>query len=232
MKYSVEGNIFKLLLFRILILTSILFSCQKLDIKKVIEVETLYIREESVNSAVATGIIIDSGTGITEHGFCWSTSGPPSIENNTTGLGKTEDTGEFTGTIFNLKPNTRYYISAFVKDESTVKYGAVLELLIPRLEVQTDSIVITGERSVNAYGTLTGIGKNPVKNHGHCWSSVTSTPTFNDHKTLKGPISSTDSFLSEISDLKQGITYYIRAYATDSINVKYGEIKSFIISGK
>ena len=57
-----------------------------------------------------------------------------------------------------------------------------------------------------------------------CWST-SSNPTVYDNKTIDG--SGEGSFNSNITDLEEGTTYYVRAYATNSQGTAYGIQKTF-----
>ena len=62
---------------------------------------------------------------------------------------------------------------------------------------------------------------------GVCWSA-SSSPTVSDNKTVDG--TGEGSFTSFITDLNPSTTYYVRAYATNSVGTGYGNEVSFITS--
>jgi hypothetical protein len=73
-------------------------------------------------------------------------------------------------------------------------------------------------------GNISEDGGAEVTARGVCWSS-TGNPTIADNHTSDG--SGIGSFTSEIKDLNSGYTYYLRAYATNSLGTSYGNEVSF-----
>ncbi|GEM_PF-270479 len=73
-------------------------------------------------------------------------------------------------------------------------------------------------------GNITSDGGFPVVERGVCWSTMPS-PTINDSKTTDGP--GLGSFTSSLTGLSPTTTYYVRAYANNSINTGYGNELSF-----
>ena len=60
----------------------------------------------------------------------------------------------------------------------------------------------------------------------NCWCNTTTPPTINVSHTNDG--TGTGSFTSNITGLQPGVTYYYRAYATNSYGTEYGETKTFM----
>ena len=75
-------------------------------------------------------------------------------------------------------------------------------------------------------GTITGLGDANPTEHGVCWNT-TGTPTTDDDKTTEGSTSSIGAFTSSITGLTVDVTYYVRAYATNSGGTSYGEEVNF-----
>ena len=76
---------------------------------------------------------------------------------------------------------------------------------LPVTEI-TESAAVSG-------GNVTSDGGAEVTARGVCWS-VNQNPTTTDNKTVDG--NGTGAFTSNISELSDSTTYYIRAYATNS----------------
>lgn len=68
-------------------------------------------------------------------------------------------------------------------------------------------------------GNITDEGSSTVTSRGICWSTG-ATPTTTDSKTTDGAGSGT--FTSSISGLNSASTYFVRAYATNSVGTGYG----------
>ncbi|MCK9420966.1 MAG: hypothetical protein M0Q38_00015 [Bacteroidales bacterium] len=92
--------------------------------------------------------------------------------------------------------------------------------------VTTDPITGITATSATSGGNVTSDGGAAVTARGVCWSTV-SGPTIADSKTIDG--SGTGSFISNITGLTGGPTYYVRAYATNSAGTAYGNEQSFSI---
>ncbi len=74
-------------------------------------------------------------------------------------------------------------------------------------------------------GTILSDGGDIVKTRGVCWSTHLN-PTIYDNITSDG--AGTGSFVSNITGLVSGTYYYIRAYATNSAGIAYGNEIIFI----
>lgn len=86
--------------------------------------------------------------------------------------------------------------------------------------------VITSIETTTAIGggTISSDGETNVTSRGVCWSTVTN-PTIADSKTSDGTGSGT--FTSNLTSLLPNTTYYVRAYATNSVGTAYGNQVSF-----
>jgi len=73
-------------------------------------------------------------------------------------------------------------------------------------------------------GTVTSAGGATVNERGICWSTG-ATPTISDNKTSCGR--GTGTFSGSLTNLHSGTTYFVRAYATNSVGIAYGETVSF-----
>jgi len=73
-------------------------------------------------------------------------------------------------------------------------------------------------------GNVTDDGGATVTARGVCWST-SQNPTLTDPHTTDG--TSTGSFTSNITGLSANTTYYVRAYATNSVGTTYGNEETF-----
>ncbi len=73
-------------------------------------------------------------------------------------------------------------------------------------------------------GNILSDGGAKITARGVCWSTSPN-PTIVDNKTIDG--SGVGNFTSNLTDLNDGLTYYIRAYATNSFGTAYGNEISF-----
>lgn len=90
---------------------------------------------------------------------------------------------------------------------------------VDELAVTTTAISDITPDSAASGGDVTADGGFTVTARGVCWNT-TGTPTTADSKTTDG--SGTGAFTSALTGLSQGVTYHLRAYATNSGVTAYG----------
>lgn len=76
-------------------------------------------------------------------------------------------------------------------------------------------------------GNVTSQGTATVTSRGVCWSTSIN-PTIADSKTSDG--TGLGIFTSTLAGLTTGVTYHIRAYATNSLGTGYGQDIAFVVS--
>ena len=198
------------------------------DVSTTPTVTTNLVSSITSNSAVCGGnVTSDGGATVTARGVCWNTSSNP-----TTGNSKTIDgsgTGSFTSNIIGLNPGTTYYVRAYATNSKGTSYGSNVSFNTNPTSTTTPTVTTNSVSSITfksavCGGNVISDGGSTVTARGVCWST-TSNPVTNDSRTTDG--SGTGSFTSNITGLKQGTTYYVRAYATNSIGTSYGANVSF-----
>jgi len=88
----------------------------------------------------------------------------------------------------------------------------------------TDITNITATTATSG-GNVYADGGESVTARGVCWST-SQNPTILNSKTTNG--SGTGSYISYLISLTDGLTYYVRAYATNSVGTGYGNQRSFV----
>ncbi len=91
--------------------------------------------------------------------------------------------------------------------------------------IVTTPITQIGKFSAMSGGTITDAGSSGVNISGICWSKTHNHPTTNDTHTTDG--GGFGSFVSQAFVLEENTTYYLRAYATNSIGTGYGNVVTF-----
>ena len=99
-----------------------------------------------------------------------------------------------------------------------------LTFTLPLPTVTTANVSSITVNSAVAGGEVTTDGGAAVTSRGVCWST-NPTPTIADSHTEDG--AGTGSFTSSMTGLSSNTTYYVRAYATNSVGTSYGEQMSF-----
>lgn len=92
----------------------------------------------------------------------------------------------------------------------------------------TNSISTVSLSTAACGGVINCSGGQPITSRGVCWSTSPN-PTIANSKTADG--AGLGTFTSNLTGLAPGTTYYVRAYATNSIGTAYGNEVSFKTSG-
>jgi uncharacterized protein (TIGR02145 family) len=90
----------------------------------------------------------------------------------------------------------------------------------------TSSIADVTNNSATCGGDITNEGGTPVTSRGICWSSSPNPTVALSTKTSNG--SGTGAFTSSLTGLTTGVTYYVRAYATNTLGTAYGNEVGFV----
>lgn len=96
--------------------------------------------------------------------------------------------------------------------------------VIPTLT--TNTVTEVTANTAKSGGTIISDGGAEILKMGVCWATAPN-PTINDFFTSDGTVSGNGGFLSNITGLQPGTTYYMRAYATNIIGTSYGEEQTF-----
>jgi uncharacterized protein (TIGR02145 family) len=131
-----------------------------------------------------------------------------------------------------LLPGTQYYWRVVAKDDkgnSTTgprwRFTTASSGTLPT--VTTTAITSITTNSASSGGNITSQGTSSVTARGVCWSTLQN-PTIANSKTTDG--AGTGVFTSLITGLSSSTTYYVRAYATNSVGTSYGAQVSFTTS--
>jgi uncharacterized protein (TIGR02145 family) len=182
----------------------------------------------SITSTSVNGggnISSDGGASISARGLVYGTSANPTLSNTVLTIGS--GTGSFSGTLTGLTPNTTYYIRAYATNSAGTGYGSqinfttnsptIATLTTAAISSLTSSAAIVGGNistdggaSVTARGVVYGISPNPT-----LANSVLSIG------------SGIGSFSGNITGLSSSTSYYLRAFATNSVETAYGNQITF-----
>ena len=181
-------------------------------------IETIKTSYVVVNSSVNLG---KYGT-ITDHGFCGGTYISPDLSGSHKSLGVFQNGGSFSSKLTGLLPKTKYYVRSYTKNSYNTVFGmqnefTTLDITFP--VVQTVSIIYSTDTSSICTGNAISDGGGIILARGVCWST-SKDPTISNSHTIDG--NGTGPFTSDIKGLNANTTYYLRAYATNSIGTSYG----------
>ena len=190
-------------------------------------VTTNEVTEITWTSAIGGGTIqSDGGSGITEKGLCWSTSHNPDISGTHTNAGA--GLGSFSVEMTGLTLGTTYYVRAYAKNSKGVSYGEEKTFTTNALQKPMVSTVeITGVTSSTATvsAEVTSDGGDSVTERG-IYYGTSPNPASTGTK-LTAASAGTGSFTCTITGLDGNSTYYVCAFATNSLGTSYGNVSSF-----
>lgn len=90
--------------------------------------------------------------------------------------------------------------------------------------ITTHNVTNITSNSAVVEGTISSDGGGIITSRGFCWGTVIN-PTTADNIISNG--SGTGYFINTLTGLSGGVTYYVRAYATNSAGTSYGNMKTF-----
>jgi uncharacterized protein (TIGR02145 family) len=184
-------------------------------------VTTTALTSINLTTAVSGGnITVDGGGAVSARGVCWATTANPIAtgSHTTDGTG----TGSFVSNLTLLAAGTTYHVRAYATNSAGTAYGNDLSFTTSPASLPTlTTAAITSNDVTTAVsgGNITADGGAGVTVRGVCWSTI-ATPTITDNLTTNG--TGTGSFISNLTGLTAGTTYYLRAYATNNAGTAYG----------
>jgi uncharacterized protein (TIGR02145 family) len=189
-------------------------------------VSTSEISNITINSAQSGGNLTSDGNGtISEKGIVWSTTQNPTKETNDGLTSNGDGIGEFTSNLIDLIDGTTYYVRAYATNEKGTGYGeeiqfSTIEITAPTVST-TDVSNITSTSAISG-GNVSNDGNGIVAARGIVWSTYQN-PTIESSEGQTSDGEGIGEFISSLSDLTEGITYYVRAFATNEKDTGYGQ---------
>ena len=184
-------------------------------------------------SALFRGAVLSVGSSrVVRYGFCWSSQGEPEVSTaESCNFGDASEPKEMTYTASALTANTIYYVRAYAENTEGISYSPVMKFTTAETPqkpvVETGAVSLIQATQATASGNLLKTGVDiGVTTHGHVWSTHAA-PTVNDMKSSLGARADAGAFSSTLTGLSPNTTYYVRAYATNTIGTAYGEEVTF-----
>lgn len=179
-------------------------------------------------TATAGGeVTATGGADVSEKGVCYSTTANPTTADSYVAATET-GLGAFTCSLTGLTPAQLYHVRAYAKNIKGTEYGSDVTFTtssVTRATVTTTAASSITTTSAATGGNVTADGGGAVSAKGVCWNTTGAPTIDNDAFVASG--SGTGSFVSNLSSLQSGTTYYVRAYATNSAGDAYGNEISF-----
>ncbi len=193
-------------------------------------VSTADVTELTPNSAKVGGNVSDNGGfDVTERGVFWGPYPNPKLTGIKLTLGS--GVGQFSQTLTGLERTNTYYVVAFATNIKGTSYGNELNFTtVPSLPVVSTYIARDVKTtSAEVGGEVTSNGGSTVTERGVFWGT-SANPETTGSKLAVGI--GTGEFLSTLENLNPNATYYLKAFATNSIGTAYGAEVSFKTLGK
>lgn len=197
--------------------------------EKAPSITTKTATDVTTNSAELNGELTSQGcSNVTEYGFYWGTSSNPSTKKK---IGSSiDDDDNFYTTVTNLKTNTKYYFKAYAKNSSGTTYGTVKYFTTKSAEkpAVTTKTASTGEGCATLNGVVTSDGDSDITSYGFYYGTTSSPST--KIEVDDSYIAENTAFTYKLTGLTDGVTYYVKAYATNSQGTSYGNVQKFQVN--
>lgn len=118
-----------------------------------------------------------------------------------------------------------YNVPDLGRNTSNKNYGFAVRCMknsIPEVSTSTTTDILS--TSIKCGGIVVADGGEAVTEYGVCWSKI-ELPTLSDSTKVVG--NGIAAFITELTALEPNTTYYVRAYAINSLGVAYGAQVSF-----
>ena len=205
-----------------------IFSFTTTDKQDKPTVETVGADNITMNSATVEGNVTnDGGSAVTERGICYSIYDNPSLSDSVRRAGT--GIGRFTCEMTNLNKATTYYIRAYAINSEGTSFGDVITIrtvenpMLPT--VSTDQVSDITINTAVCGGNVLSDGFAEITERGICYATHED-PTVFDYKVPGG--SGLGLFQCRMSGLETLTTYYVRAYAKNSVGYAYGNEVTFV----
>jgi len=189
-------------------------------------VTTNSVSSITTETAVCGGnVTANGGSAVTAKGVCWSVNPEPTIDLST----KTNDgtnVGSYVSNITGLTAGTMYYVRAYATNANGTAYGNEVVFMTETdaantlAEVTTNSISSITTQTAVSGGNVISNGGSSVTAKGIIWD-VNPSPTIG-LTTQTNDGTNLGSYISSMTGLSPGVSYFVRAYATNSVGTAYG----------
>lgn len=179
----------------------------------------------------------DGGARISDVGVVFAKHNEPIVDDESSSTirhGRVENWTSNLAVFKLLEPSTTYYVRAWAENECGIGYGELYSFTTLDVElptVTTDSINSIEALQATCYYSVVTDGGGTLSKRGVCWDSE---PDVNLEKETVKKIEAygyIGSYAAVMTGLEAGVTYYVRAYASNENGFAYGEELSFTTLG-
>jgi len=217
----------KSILLLFLLFCCIIISCEQEEYD-LATVRTLPVTQVGTHSAMSGGVIkYYGGTSALACGVSWDTMPMPNVKDFLTNDSLGTDT--FRSHLINLIPGTIYYVRAYVTNAEGTAYGNQEVFTTTEISEDAPSVFTDDASSVSYFSAVAGgwilnTSQVNIIAKGVCWNTVPGPSTSN---SLTNEGSGDSLFVSKITNLQPGTTYYFNAYIITEKGTYYGDEKNF-----
>lgn len=180
------------------------------------------------NSALFLGLIEFGGDpSYSEKGFVYSyTNSSPTLNDSFIKVAG-GNAGTYETTVTNLELGKTYYVRAYAINEAGTVYSKTpsvsfsLTGTAPVISVSEASNVNLSARTAVLNGYIGDLGYPAITERGFVYSNYNSDPSINDNKVAVSGTISGGSYSVSIDGLALDKTYYVKAYARNSVGLYY-----------
>jgi len=203
------------------------------------KLSTSLVQNLTSDSVIVEGFVVASGSGFVERGVCYSNTENPTTADNKVVYEGDSKSATFAVMLRGLTRLTTYHARAYAINDKGTIYGEDITITTPAaLPTLADIAIPTIANTTNNGITVTtaiditddgGDGSGPdetanITSRGVVYG-LYSNPTIDSSKTQEG--TGAGSFNSLATKLKGNKTYYLRAYATNTIGTRYSNEVTF-----
>ncbi len=184
-----------------------------------------YITKPEANTVTIPSTVNAGSTSITVNALAGSYVAITDNSSVIYGVGVANTSGVATVNFTNAIPASGT-LHVVVTRQQYQPYFGTITVVTPATAptVTTTAIADIDKNTATGGGNVTADGGATVTARGICWST-SQNPTVDGNHTTDG--TGTGSFTSSMTGLTANTTYYVRAYATNSVGTAYGEQVSF-----
>lgn len=181
-------------------------------------------------SAVLHGEIVEDGSPkYTERGFVYAETTQPTIANTIQKIAAPiSDSRTFSTPISDLTQEKKYYVRAYAIQAGKEVYSAnevsftPTGSVLPKVTTKAITDISRSTGQAVAMGTVTEVGDPAYSERGFVYCT-THNPIIQTATKTVVEGSGVGEFVATLSNLQLGNTYYVRAYATNTVGTAYGE---------
>jgi hypothetical protein len=215
--------VFPSLIITVFLIILMVISCDKVT-KSHIAGGTTISAITARGATIVSLIIWDGDTELTECGFCYNTTGNPTLSDSYVAVDVVKD--KITWKPYTLEGGTKYFIRSYAKNKLGTAYGLEANFTtkpntVPNVSTPYMWSLMHNSASFNGLGVSTD-NTLDILSKGMCWST-SKDPTINDNKIDLGP--GTGDLGCIIEGLTPGTVYYFRGFATNEVGISYGWTK-------